>query len=482
MIIAGSDESEIAKAIGVSAKKYKDFINSDRSAREFIIASEGLRPDNLLEQVALSGKKQWTANRFLLEVYDPKTYSETGIRLKAEKPDDTNEREFTQTTIRLRDSTIEKHYRHFEAGHDWTLYEGGSRSGKTYNVLKSAYLKTRLEKFDCSLIAPSYKMLEFGMFNDIKRILSEFAPDIHVPERPTKINLHGSAWNFEVVVDENEAKRNRDNVIVDEADGIKEIVANLLGRAKGRKFVMYNPTRKFWAADRINSDGSNILRSTWQDNPYLTANQLQWFADLKKNGEFAEEGSPERYAYEVYYKGEYSLLSGKAYEMSDFDIVDEVPDKFDYYLSYSDPSLGLGADYFAGLLFGITPGKKPVAIDVIFSQYTKVGGYVEQLKLWDEKYGKIIDHYAEKNGTSGVVTRAAKDLYDGFLGEVSNSDKKEADIIIYPTTAKTFQFKRSGHMIEFLKQCAKFPNDEHDDAPDCLARATKIIMKNFDMQ
>jgi phage terminase large subunit-like protein len=259
-----------------------------------------------------------------------------------------------------------------------------------------------------------------------------------------------------------------------------EIVANLLGRASGRKFIDFNPVKKFWADDKKNTLGTNLLESTWKDNPYLSGSQLQWFADLKKNGEFAEDGSPERYAYDVYYCGNYSLLSGKAYELADFDIRDEVPEKFDYMLSYSDPSLGVGADYFASLLFGIK-NNTVWAIDCIFSQFAKTAGFIEQLKAWDAKYGKIVDHYAEKNGTSGVVTRAAKEMYDGVLIEVSNADKKEADIIVYATTAKSFKFKRSPKMMEFIGQCVDFPNAEHDDAPDCLARAAKILLKNFDL-
>ena len=410
----------------------------------------------------------------------PKKYSERAVQLTAEKPEDADSNEFLLKTIQLRDSIIEKHYRHFENGHDWTLSEGGSRSGKTYNFLKWAYIQTRLSKFDLSIIAPSHKMLEFGAFADMKRILAEFSPDIHIPERPTKLSLHGSEWNFEVVTSEAEAKRNRTNVFVNEADGIPEIVANLLGRASGRKFIDFNPVKKFWSNDKINALGTNILRSTWKDNQYLTENQLQWFADLKKNGEFAEDGSPEKYAYDVYYLGNYSLLSGKAYELSDFDIVETLPEKFDYMISYSDPSLGVGADYFASLLFGIK-NNIVYAIDCIFSKFAKTAGFLEQLKAWDSQYGKIIDHYAEKNGTSGVVTRAAKEMYDGVLIEVSNGDKKEADIIVYSTTAKKFKYKKSGKMLSFIEQCVDFPNNEHDDAPDCLARGAKILMKNFDI-
>lgn len=420
------------------------------------------------------------SRKWALARMQPKKYSETAVQLAAEKPDDSNENEFLKTTLLLRDSIINDFYVFLEQGFDWSILEGGSRSGKTYNFLKWAYLQTRLGKFDLNIIAPSHKMLEQGAFSDIKKILSEYAPDIHIPERATKLNLYGSEWVFEVVTSESEAKRNRKNVFANECDGISEIIANLLGRASGRKFADYNPVKKFWVSNKINETETNILRTNWTKNPYLTENQLQWFADLKKNGEFAEDGSPEKYAYDVYYLGNYSLLSGKAYELSDFDIVEEVPEKFDYMISYSDPSLGVGADYFASLLFGIKNNIVYV-VDCIFSQFAKTAGFLEQLKAWDNQYGKIIDHYAEKNGTSGVVTRAAKEMYDGVLIEVSNGDKKEADIIVYSTTAKKFKYKKSGKMLSFIEQCVDFPNNEHDDAPDCLARGAKILMKNFDI-
>lgn len=480
VIIAGGTIADAAKEIRVPEKKLQGYINSNRSAQEFVRLCNSLQEENLLQTIATHSMKKWTAGAWLLERTRPKKYSDTGVRLLAEKPDDGNENEFLQTTIRLRDSIIEKHYRHFEAGHDWTLSEGGSRSGKTYNFLKWAYLQTRLGKFDLNLIASSHSSLRTGVFDDIKKILDEYSPDTHVPQQPTRLILGRSEWIFEVVVSESEAKRNRVNVFVNEADFMAEIIANVLGRAKGRKFIDFNPVKKFWSYDKINTAGTNILRSTWQDNPYLTENQLQWFSDLKKNGEFAPEGSPERYAYEVYYLGNYSLLSGKAFELEDFDIVEDVPEKFDYLLSYADPSLGVGADYFAALLFGVK-NNIVYTVESVFSQYVKVGGYVETLNAWDEKYGKVIDHYIENNGTSGVVSGAANERYDGLLMEVSNSTKKEADIIVYCTTAKKFKYKKSGRMLEFIKQCADFPNSDHDDAPDCLCRGAKILLKNFDI-
>jgi phage terminase large subunit-like protein len=399
-------------------------------------------------------------------------------------PEETDERtdiEVKEQILNIRDGIIDRFYRFLQKENDWTILEGGSRSGKTHNFLMWAFIQTLTQRFDLSIIAPSFKMLELGSFVDVKNILSRFAPDIKIPERATKIDLYnGSRWTFEVVTNENEAKRNRVNVFVNEADGVPEEVANLLGRASGRKFVDFNPVKKFWAHKRINDDESNIMRSTWHDNPFLTKNQLQWFDDLKRRGENAEEGSPERYAYEVYYLGNYSLLSGKAYEMEDFDIVDQVPEKFDYMISYADPSLGTGNDFFAALLFGIK-GTQVYAVDCIFSQFVKSGGYTEKLKEWDRQYKTAIDHYAEANGVGGVVTGAVQEFYHGVLNEVSNSTKKEADIIVYAPTAKRFKFVRSAKMIEFLTQCAEFPNAEHDDAPDCLSRGAKLILKHFDI-
>ena len=396
-----------------------------------------------------------------------------------EQLEEMSEMERVQKYVGIRDSIIDKHYRFLEKGFDWSIEEGGSRSGKSLNAVKWCVLQTLKGKFDLNLIAPSYKMLANGMFLDVKNVINEFDLPVQVPKQATRIDMpNGSSWVFEIVTNENEAKRNRGNVIVDEADGVPKEVGTLLGRANGRKIILFNPVKKFWAHDFMKYD--NVLHTTWNDNPYIPEPQLLWLQGLKEKGENAEEGSPERYLYEVYYLGNYSILSGKAYEMEDFDIVDQIPDKFDYMISYADPSLGTGNDFFAALLFGIK-GTQVYAVDCIFSQFVKSGGYTEKLKEWDRDYKTAIDHYAEANGVGGVVTGAVQEFYHGVLNEVSNSTKKEADIIVYAPTAKKFKFVRSAKMIEFLIQCAEFPNAEHDDAPDCLSRGAKLILKYFDI-
>ena len=196
--------------------------------------------------------------------------------------EDEDEAEKAAKYFKIRDSIIDKHYRFLEEGHDWSIEEGGSRSGKTYNALKWCVSQTLKGRFDLNLIAPSYKMLANGMFLDVKAIIEEFQLDVKVPKQTTKIEMpNGSQWVFEVVTDENEVKRNRGNVIVDEADGIPKEVGMLLGRAKGRKIVLFNPVKRFWAHDNITDDESNILRTTWNDNKYISPAQLKWLEDLK---------------------------------------------------------------------------------------------------------------------------------------------------------------------------------------------------------
>src|SRR5690554_4359985 len=137
MIIAGSELSEIATAIGMTEKKLVELINSSKKNRQFINDSEKLKPENIIIKIAEKATDDWRAGSWLLSRNNPKKFSDTGVRLAAEKPDADNENEFLQTTIRLRDSIIEKHYRHFESGYDWTLSEGGSRCFEKNTLIKT---------------------------------------------------------------------------------------------------------------------------------------------------------------------------------------------------------------------------------------------------------------------------------------------------------------------------------------------------------
>lgn len=388
-----------------------------------------------------------------------------------------NESEKAVEILKLRDSIIDIYYRHLQKPDNILICEGGSRSGKTNNIIRDAILRNTYERYDLNIIAPSYKMLNKGSFIDAKDFIEENDIDCKLPANATDIKFpSGGTITFEVVTSENEAKRNRKNVYINEADGIKMEIADLvIGRAKGRTVIDYNPTKKFWTEKY--KTPTNTLTTTWRDNPFLSQSQIEWFNRLKAEGEYAEIGSPERYVYEVYYLGIYSSLAKSVFRGSDFKFWDELPSKFDIVFSYADPSLGVGADYFAAGLFGLANGNVYL-IDTIFSQYETAETYIKKMLSWDKLFNNA-EHFIETNGLGKLIYKKISNGYSGLLSSVTNHDNKQGDIILYSPEAKRVLFNKSEATDEIIRQCVAFPDAEHDDAPDMICRAQKIIEKYF---
>lgn len=378
--------------------------------------------------------------------------------------------------LTLRDAIIDKHYRFFEKKDNILISEGGSRSGKTANFVRWAILQNTFDKYDLNIIAPSYKMLNLGSFIDAKEFIEEYNIDCKLPVNATQIKFPtGGTITFEVVISENEAKRNRNNVFMNEADGIPEEVANLIiGRARGKTFIDYNPTRKFWAENYKTE--TNVQISDFRDNPFLSQSQKEWFYRLLK-GKDAEIGSPERYAYDVYYLGVFSALGKNAFRGEDFKFYENVPESFDVIMSYADPSLGVGADYFAAGLFGIKD-RQVYLLDAVFSQYESAETYHKKMLVWDNLFHGI-EHFFETNGIGKLVFNKIRNNYNGIFHAVSNQDSKGGDIILYSPEVKLSLYPKTKIVNEIIAQCVSFPNANHDDAPDMLARAHKIIYRLF---
>ena len=361
---------------------------------------------------------------------------------------------------------------------------GGQGAGKTYAICQILVSACIFHKnLYVLILGAELTKLRGRAMKDCKTIAAEYSPLLTIQDTCI-IFKNGSQIHFKGLDSPYAGQSVRSDIcFFNEIPEVSDwdTFHNYASRTKIVYFD-FNPRAKFFYQKIKDFYAGRFeeLKLTWKDNEYLPEEEMTDIKRYRELGEFAEQGSYNRFMYEVYYLGNFSISSGKAFELDEFDIREEQPEKFDYYVSYSDPSLGLGADYFASLLFGIK-GRDVWAIDCIFSQFTKSGGFIEKLKEWDKLTNNQCDHYSEKNGTSGVVTRAVQELYNGNLFEVSNGDKKEADIFVYAPIAKTFKFMRSDKMIAFLTQCSKFPHDEYDDAPDCLCRGAKILLKNFDI-
>lgn len=80
-------------------------------------------------------------------------------------------------------------------------------------------------------------------------------------------------------------------------------------------YLNYNPTRKCWVDKYLNKDKSNLLVTTWKDNPYLPDWQKQEFENIKLRAQSSTATIFDRYAYEVFYLGNFTEMSGKVFTM-----------------------------------------------------------------------------------------------------------------------------------------------------------------------
>ena len=446
----------------------------------FCIMDEQAEHIELLKLIATAYRSDVVSTEKALVKLGARDVIDAGARLEQlgvfDFRNNTND-EVAKRIISLRDSVIDKYYRHFNSKNNVKIYKGGSRSGKTHNIIGSAIIKNQTEAYDLNIIAPSYKMLNLGSFIDAKEFIENNNIEAKVPANASgQIKFEsGGIFTFEIVTSENEAKRNRKNVYFNEADGIKKEIASLvIGRAKGETHIDFNPTKRFWVDDYVTE--TNFLESSWLDNPFLSSNQLEWFKNLKKHGEFAEIGSPERYAYEVYYLGNYSNLAKSVFRGDDFNFWDDLPNDFDIVFSYADPSLGVGNDYFAAGLFGIKNGQD-FLIDSVFSQYETAETYLKKMKQWDKMFK--CEHFIETNGLGKSIFNKIKNNYNGIICSEPNHDNKNGDIILYSPEAKQILYNKTKATEEMIKQCVAFPDAKHNDAPDMLCRSRKIKEKYF---
>lgn len=125
-----------------------------------------------------------------------------------------------------------------------------------------------------------------------------------------------------------------DYLVVEEALNIPEQILNvaLLGVRKQAYFV-FNPTRSGVIDKYILDDKSNFLKTTFKDNPYLPQSQIDEF-ELMKTKALSPNASPiDKFNFAVYYKGEFSEMSGKVFKII-HNITDDEFDKIPVQAAY----------------------------------------------------------------------------------------------------------------------------------------------------
>lgn len=197
----------------------------------------------------------------------------------------------------------------------WVLLQGGRRSGKSFSVYKWLHILASAKPQTVGVIAASFPALQLAM-SDFTRAtnLTISGSTLYGYVSPLS---NGSKFIFKSYDEPTKAQGSTyDIVYIEEAMNVPEEVATTLSMSvSGQIYCAYNPTKTGWVSKYINTDSSNLLKTTYKDNPYLTDEQIGEFEAIRDRAMRPTASVLDVYNYKVYYLGEYGNVAGKVFKL-----------------------------------------------------------------------------------------------------------------------------------------------------------------------
>lgn len=198
--------------------------------------------------------------------------------------------------------------------------EGGTRSGKTFSALQWLIILAKQDSTPTltSVVSETMPHLKRGAIRDFQRIMhDEWQEDSW--SKVDSIYTFANGSRIEFFSADQPGKVHgpaRDRLFLNESVNIEwETARQLFVRTTGLIICDYNPTHSFWMHEQIAPRENCVsLRTTYQDNDYLTPEQR---AEIESNK--ADENW-----WRVYGLGECGKLDGVIY---DFTQIDAMPEK-----------------------------------------------------------------------------------------------------------------------------------------------------------
>lgn len=104
----------------------------------------------------------------------------------------------------------------------------------------------------------------------------------------------------------------------------EEVIRVATMSSTGQLYFTANPTKKSkLLKDYINKDGSNYLKTTYKDNPYLTPEQIKEFDDIKLRSQLPNATMYDIYCAKVYCDGEFGDLVGRCFEKLEYNTYED---------------------------------------------------------------------------------------------------------------------------------------------------------------
>lgn len=339
--------------------------------------------------------------------------------------------------------------------------KGGTRSTKTYSILQ--FLHLLIPKVDgpgdvTSVVSETLPHLKKGAIRDFEKIVG------HPLKGDPHWNDTDHTWTYD-----NGAKleffsadspekvhgSQRKRLFVNEANHIEhEIFRQMAVRTSSIIFIDYNPSSVCWIQKIYEcKDNCILIRSTYKDNPFLSAEQIREIEDNKSDANW----------WKVYGQGLEGTLDGLIYE---FEQIDHLPpkgvdkperDKTDEE-KYADSLVEI-----QGLDFGFT--NDPTARVQIYADPKRKHLYVRQRCYRTHMQNKHIVEDLQEDGVGGRVEiyadcaepKSIQDIIDGGFNVLAcdkdapvKSDKLKFQLL-WMQGWKLFVTKDSLDLIEELR-------------------------------
>lgn len=367
-----------------------------------------------------------------------------------------------------------------QAGKHIFVFRGGRRSGKSYFIAQ--FLTIRMHNFGekINVASMTAEQGRLGAYSDFKHIIEDcptFSAFAECLESPREIRCQSGGKVFFNSYKNSETAKGVacDWLYMNEANNFtKQHFVDLMANVRKGVIVDYNPNTQFWIDEYVTED--EICDSTWQNNPFLTDMQREYFAKLKADAEKPDATPLDIRNYNVYYLGKYSELRGKIFYESNLQFTDTLPDDLYDFKVFCDPSALRGADYFARVLSAKSRETgKTYIVDV---RSTNEGGredVVKQLREWCGEYDRV-EVYVETNGIIGqdfyeYACNSGLPVYPWY----SRGNKFDRICACYQDIRDDMVFVNSAYLPGYMEQVYEFDEKcEHDDNIDAIASTYKI--------
>lgn len=351
-------------------------------------------------------------------------------------------------------------------------FRGGRRSGKTFFI--SQFLTTRAYNGEIvNVAAMTNTQGRLGAYADFENIITDhptLSATFECLKSPLEIRnrANGGKIIFNSYQNSGTAKGVAcDWLFINEANYFSKLqVSDLRANVRKGWIIDYNPNEQFWESDYFAD--ADICQSTWKDNPFLTAAQIEWFEQIKKAALSPNASAMDRWLYEVYYLGNYSELAGAIFTTENIQTTDKLPDNLYHFAIFCDPSDLRGADHFACVL-GAIDGERLYIVDALSPNEGTDDIMVQHLKRWCEDYN-VERVNIEINGSIGrrfyeYAQNSGLDVAQWW----SKGDKFERITANYQDLTRRVVFAETKNVQEFLWQVYTFDKKcAHDDNIDAV--------------